>query len=282
MLSDIEIDQIFNECKRKKSVAKKQSLVIFYPIYDHNLIKVLNNIKKWKTDNYLPCKFKKESHIKVEPLKTSVSLFFLFMKKNINKTSSINLINNEFLNVSGLEYNIGKCFNHIIYKSFEEIGLNQSISKSDLLYKVFFNNIFHDYSHMLFIDDTTKLIKSNWINYVYEKMKSEYFWILGSMILSRVNDHFNHDLYSIQMNALYNVDDDCFKMFLKRVKEDIPEKPFHIAINEYRSDYSNFRIAQHTQHLFRYSRLFAAVKLQTSKVPLIMLNNTCFLTNVTF
>jgi hypothetical protein len=61
------------------------------------------------------------------------------------------------------------------------------------------------------------------------------------------------------MNAVYRVSDPCFVDYLERVRKEYGRTTPDLAMHLYRTDYANFREAQHTQHLFRYSRLFIAL-----------------------
>ena len=87
------------------------------------------------------------------------------------------------------------------------------------------------------------------------------------MTSSRRHDHYDRANYHMHMNAVYRVGDTCFVDYLKRVRNDYRSTTPDLAMHLYRTDYANFREAQHTQHLFRYSRMFIALDTSMTLRP---------------
>jgi hypothetical protein len=113
------------------------------------------------------------------------------------------------------------------------------------------------------------VIRANWLPALFNTLTSEPFWVLGAMILSKRRDHFDRSHYHIHMNAIYRVGNQCFAQFLARVHTEFVDTPPDLAMHLYRTDYANFREAQHTQHLFRYSRLFLSLDVPVTVRPAV-------------
>jgi hypothetical protein len=119
------------------------------------------------------------------------------------------------------------------------------------------------------MDISMSVIRPNWLPALFNTLTSEPFWVLGAMILSKRHDHFDRSHYHIHMNALYRVGNQCFSHFLARVRTEFVDTPPDLAMHLYRTDYVNFREAQHTQHLFRYSRLFLSLDVPVTVRPTV-------------
>jgi hypothetical protein len=119
------------------------------------------------------------------------------------------------------------------------------------------------------MDISMSVIRPNWLPALFNTLTSEPFWVLGAMILSKRRDHFDRSHYHIHMNALYRVGNQCFSHFLERVRTEFVDTAPDLAMHLYRTDYVNFREAQHTQHLFRYSRLFLSLDVPVTVRPTV-------------
>jgi hypothetical protein len=109
------------------------------------------------------------------------------------------------------------------------------------------------------MDVSVSPVRDEWVGALHDTLRSEPFWVLGAMTSSKRNDHFDRSHYHMHMNAVYRLSDRCFVDYLERVQKEYGRTTPDLAMHLYRTDYANFREAQHTQHLFRYSRLFIAL-----------------------
>lgn len=270
VLSDEEIDQLYRQCHKPnqdKEVDPKLGIFIPFDLTQLDLLKL--KLQTWLEPIFRPCDSRNLTNNPPEIFKTDIIFFFIgddHKHPNIKKELEAS-INPRKLHAKSKKYPVRKCFSQVHFKSLRQLDLPLSITIRDLFYGVIPSKLVSGYTHIIWMDATISPIHPNWLARLYHTLHSEPFWILGSMTSSQRHDHFDRSHYHMHMNAIYRIGNACFNQFLLRVKHEYRNTMPDLAIHMYRTDYANFREAQHTQHLFRYSNLFIALDLPLTVRP---------------
>lgn len=258
ILSDEEVDSIFSNCSVKDDSARNLNLVIFIPFNENQIDLVIARIEKWKEANYCPCAISKFKQAK--PYTDLIFFFIGDLEKHFWIQSKIL---RTIVMKSKRIRNIRPCFDEIHFKSLRDMDLPSRIKIPDLFYGLFNSNLLAKYTHMVWMDITVSTMRKNWLEALYNVIREEEpFWVLGSMTLSSLPNHFDPGYYHININALYRVNNKCFNQFLKRVRNEYEYTTPDLAIHLYRTSFVHFREAQYIHHLFRYSRLFISLDIR--------------------
>ncbi|OHT01474.1 hypothetical protein TRFO_31702 [Tritrichomonas foetus] len=270
ILSDAEIDQLYRQCHKPiqdKEVDPKLGIFIPFDITQFDLIKL--KLQTWLEPGFRPCDVLNLSHNPQEIFRTDIIFFFIGDDKkhpHIRREIESSLAPKKIPKKSQKKA-VRKCFHNIHFKSLRQLDLPTTITVRDLFYGVIPSKLVSSYTHIIWMDASVSPIHPNWLARLYHYLHSEPFWVLGAMTSSQRHDHFDRSHYHMHMNAIYRIGNACFNQFLIRVKNEYRNTMPDLAIHLYRTDYANFREAQHTQHLFRYSGMFIALDLPMTVRP---------------
>jgi hypothetical protein len=224
-------------------------------------------IALWLEKEFCPCDSRNESNRGAESQSTDIIFFFLGdgqshpqLYQTILSSLSSPASNQDSRTVL-------PCFDAVLFKSLRDLQLPPDAPIVDTFYTLMNSPLLRKYTHIIWMDISVSVIRPNWLPVLYKTLTYEPFWVLGAMIQSKKRDHFDRSHYHIHMNAIYRVGNLCFSQFLGRVQREFAETPPDLAMHLYRTDYANFREAQHTQHLFRYSRLFVSLDVPVTLRP---------------
>lgn len=270
VLSDEEIDQLYRQCHKPiqdQEVDPKLGIFIPFDITQFDLIKL--KLQTWLEPSFRPCNTDNISQNPKEIFKTDIIFFFIGDDLKHQKIKSeIEASFSPIVNSGqSKKLPIRQCFNKIHFKSLRQLDLPTSITVRDLFYGVIPSRLVSSYTHIIWMDSSVSPIHPDWLARIYHTLHSEPFWVLGAMTSSQRHDHFDRSHYHMHMNAIYRIGNACFNQFLVRVKNEARNTMPDLAIHLYRTDYANFREAQHTQHLFRYSNLFIALDIPMTVRP---------------
>ena len=269
ILSDLEIDNLYRACHlRGHRESREPNLGIFVPFDSSQIELIKMKLALFLENDYCPCNITTP-----EPETAQTEIIFFFLGDPLKHS-------NLFVQLLGSLEKLGtrkgkrvvlksvrSCFHRILFKSLRDLDLPLEITIADLFYGVIESDLLKAYTHIIWMDASVSPLRKNWVTALHNVLHSEPFWILGAMTSSRRLDHYERGQYHMHMNAVYRVDDVCFVGFLKRVRSDYRGTTPDLAIHLYRTDYANFREAQHTQHLFRYSRMFISLDLPMTVRP---------------
>ena len=226
-------------------------------------------MQNWLEPSYMPCNVTDLNNNNPEIFKTDIIFFFIGDNKKhprIRK-AMLNVLSPNKISPNSSMKPVRKCFNKIHFKSLRQLDLPSSLTIRDLFYGVIPSKLVSSYTHIIWMDASVSPLHNNWLSKLYHTLHSEPFWVLGAMTMSQRFDHFDRSHYHMHMNAIYRIGNACFNQFLNRVKNEYKSTMPDLAIHLYRTDYANFREAQHTQHLFRYSQLFTALDIPMTVKP---------------
>jgi len=257
--SDAEIDHLYRECNKMNVEKKERQLGIFIPFDKNQIGGVISNIQNWLKYDRCPCDTINETNRGKESENTDIIFFFLGDGQTNPELYPSILSSLSMPNSTNSATTILPCFNAVLFKSYRDLGLPNNTSIVQLFYSLIGSQLLRKYSHFIWMDSSVFPIRPFWLPVLYKSIQSDPFWVLGAMTSSKIHDHYDRSYYHIHMNALYCLEDHCFSQFLSRVRNDYVETTPDIAMHLYRTDFANFREAQHMIHMFRYSRLFVAL-----------------------
>lgn len=270
-MTDQEVDDLFRKChEQNQENLREPKLGIFIPFDISQVDLIKNKLQTWLDPQYCPCRVLNHTRREIETDSTDLIFFFIgdgndhpqlypsLLQSLSQKTQNTSI--NQITTVM-------PCFNAVVFRSLRDLNIPTSSTLSDLFYGVFKSNLLDKYTHMIWMDVSVSALKRNWLPALFHQLYSEPFWVLGAMTSSKRNDHFDRSHYHMHMNAIYRLGDKCFSSFLKRVRKEFQDVTPDVAMHQYRTDFANFREAQHTQHLFRYSRLFIALDVPLEARP---------------
>ena len=269
VLSDTEIDYLYRKCHApSQDVIAEPHLAVFIPFDSSQIDLVKMKLSLLLEPGFCPCNLSDPGQ---DARRTDLIFFFLGdPQKHKNLLAQLLASLDKFGRRQGknvVTRSVRKCFHRILFKSLRNLDLPTEITIADLFYGVIESDLLKGYTHMVWLDVSVSPLRNNWVNQLHTVLRTEPFWVLGAMTSSRRHDHYERGQYHMHMNAIYRIGDRCFTDFLDRVKEDYRKTTPDLAIHLYRTDYANFREAQHTQHLFRYSRMFIALDLPMTIRP---------------
>jgi hypothetical protein len=262
VMSDTEVDNLFRSCHSPTNDEQRDPyLAIFIP-FDSAQIDLLKfKLAAWLDPEFCPCNTTGRG-----PEANLTDVVFFFLGDPIRHSSLFSQLL-KTLDRPDKTATIKPCFKRILFKSLRDLDLPPAITLGALFYGVVTSTLLKDYTHAIWMDVSVSPIRSLWVRALHDTLHSERLWVLGAMTSSKRHDHFDRSHYHMHMNAVYRVSDRCFVDFLARVRKEYGETTPDLAMHLYRTDYANFREAQHTQHLFRYSRLFIALDVPMSVIP---------------
>lgn len=269
VLSDAEIDNLYRLCHTpSQDDVPEPHLAIFIPFDSSQIDLVKLKLSLLLDPNFYPCNLTNPGQ---EARQTDLIFFFLGDPlKHANLMSQLLSSLDKMGSRKGVKVvvrSVRKCFHRILFKSLRDLDLPSEITSADLFYGVVTSDLLKSYTHMVWMDVSVSPLREKWVTALHKVLHTEPFWVLGAMTSSRRHDHYERGQYHMHMNAVYRAGDKCFVDFLTRVRKDYQRTTPDLAIHLYRTDYANFREAQHTQHLFRYSRMFIALDLPMTVRP---------------
>jgi hypothetical protein len=255
VMTDTEIDNLFRFCNSSAPQIDPY-LAIFIP-FDSTQIDLLKlKLATWLDPDVCPCNVTSRG-----PESNQTDVVFFFLGDPIKHSS---LFSQLLKSLDRGRASVKACFRRILFKTLRDLDLPPAITLGDLFYGVLKSTLLQGYTHAVWMDVSVSPIRDLWVGALHGTLRSEPFWVLGAMTSSKRNDHFDRSHYHMHMNAVYRVSDHCFVDYLARVRKEYGRTTPDLAMHLYRTDYANFREAQHTQHLFRYSRLFIALDVPMS------------------
>lgn len=277
VMTDKEVDELFRKCQSKpkndgENVDPRLGIFIPFDLTQVNLIK--SKLHLWLEPEYCPCKVINKTSRGIATASTDLIFFFIgdgnehpqiypLLLSSLSRDMENNQTNEKKIKT------VISCFNAVVFRSLRDLEIPSKSTLTDLFYGIFKSNLLEEYSHLIWMDASVSPFRKGWLNAIFRQLYSEPFWILGAMTSSSKHDHFDRSHYHMHINAIYKLGDKCFNNFLKRVKKEFKDMTPDMAIHLFRTDFANFREAQHTQHLFRYTRLFVALDLPLSEMPTI-------------
>jgi hypothetical protein len=273
LLSDSSVDNVFRECHGKQVELPVPHLGIFVP-FDSSQIGIMQDkIRLWSESEFCPCDVMNESNRGQESEYTDIIFFFLGDGQAHPQLYQTILSSLSAARANAKIQTVLPCFSAVLFKSLRDVQLKVDASLTDTFYHILTSSLMKKYTHIVWMDISLSVIRPRWVPVLYSTLLSEPFWMLGGMIMSRQSEHFDQSHYHIHMNALYRVGNICFSEFLGRVQAGFGRTPPDLAMHLYRTDYANFREAQHTQHLFRYSRLFVSLNVPVTVRPTLNISD---------
>jgi hypothetical protein len=267
VLSDTEVDRIFRECQSGQVELPDPHLGVFI-LFEQSQIEIMQQkIELWSEKEFCPCDALNESNRGPETESTDIIFFFLGDGQEHPQLYQTILSSLSATNSETDIHTVLPCFSAVLFKSLRDLQLPADASLTDTFYQLMSSPLLRKYTHIIWMDISVAVIRPLWLPALYKTLTYEPFWVLGAMILSERRDHFDRSHYHIHMNAIYRVGNLCFSQFLSRVRAEFVDTRPDLAMHLYRTDYANFREAQHTQHLFRYSRLFLSLDVPVTIRP---------------
>jgi hypothetical protein len=260
VLTDTEVDDLFRLCHSRGQDANDPYLGIFIPFDSSQIDLIRLKLNVWLELDLCPCNVTSRG---AETNRSDIIFFFLG-----DPIRHSNLFSQLLKSLDSPSLpSIRSCFKRILFKSLRDLELPSAITLSDLFYGVVTSELLRSYTHTIWMDASVSPVRAMWVAALHSTLPGEPFWVLGAMTSSKRHDHFDRSHYHMHMNAVYRTSDPCFIEYIRRVRDEYRGTTPDLAMHLYRTDYANFREAQHTQHLFRYSRLFIALDTPMSVRP---------------
>jgi hypothetical protein len=270
VLSDTEVDRIFRECQSGQVELPDPHLGVFI-LFEQSQIEIMQQkIELWSEKEFCPCDALNESNRGPETELTDIIFFFLGDGQEHPQLYQTILSSLSATNSAQDIHTVLPCFSAVLFKSLRDLQLPADASLTDAFYQLMKSALLRKYTHIIWMDISVAVVRPLWLPALYKTLTYEPFWVLGAMILSKRRDHFDRSHYHIHMNAIYRVGNLCFSQFLTRVRAEFADTRPDLAMHLYRTDYANFREAQHTQHLFRYSRMFLSLDVPVTIRPVVL------------
>lgn len=251
VLSDAEVDALFAECPRAASASPRIAVVL--PFRPAQLSLVLAQLEAWKSPARCPCAPRAAAAPRSD--------LILFLAGDAAQHPHLRArVIGALTARTQRQRDAAQCFGAVRFLSMRDVPLPRRAREADLFYGLLASDALAGYTHALWLDPAAAPLRADWLGALHRAARDgEPFWVLGSLTQARFGRRFERGRYHISLTALYRVGDRCFASFLRRVAAEFGDAPPDLAMHLYRTEYAHFREAQHTQHLFRYSRIFVPI-----------------------